>query len=271
MNAVFEGLDWPIASHFYFVGIPLSLPLTIQGLGRVMRKRDHGDKWTDYPKFWKTESKLVMITGNVHDIKARHGSSVLRVVSYLGSLQPLDILNVVKEKFNNKLGAAAGEKAAVPINYPVNEDALPEACEAVTQIQAWFYGMVHAAQNLTKPNIISLFEYYQSLPEPPWECTVQDIKVALTLNDKKSFANRFGNKLEEKLSQPLGNKEDKEIIMDAFRETVDEFIDETEVPCDASTGFGKIQALQVDSQIIEDFAERVAGIDTKISFSEAVK
>lgn len=265
INAVIEGMDWPIASHVYLIGIPTSRPLAVQCTGRVMRLRN---KWPDYPNTWKMISKVAMITGNVSNIEPKHAGAVLRVVSYLASMKSLDILKIVKEKFNNKIGIE-DQKRVIKKIESLNVDAPPEAHEAIIKIQTEFYHLVHASRPLTRKNIVDLFEYYKDQKE--FECDITDIKLALASQSKKEIEEKLGNKLVEELNDTNLNASNMDnIIQDAFSSVVDEFINDTEVPCNAATDFGKIQSLHVNSQVIESFAHKIENV-RKIDFSEAIK
>lgn len=264
IQAVCEGLDWPLASHFYFIGVPTTIPLTIQGVGRTMRKRNWEDKLLDYPVAWNNTSKVVMITGNVREIKSKHTSSILRVISYLGSLKQLPIMEVIKERFNNRIHTDDAE-ADVVIEYPINEEALPLAIAAVIEIQNTFYKNVHADQRLSRNNIRDIFLFLQSEGKYK-ECSVQDIAVAIASNTKKDreeFTERFDNNLPKIL--PSDARQD---IRQAYIKTVEEFMDDTVVL--SGEVFGKIQTIHVDSDVIDVFAKQVETIKpSKVSWDQA--
>jgi hypothetical protein len=61
IQRVAEGLDWPICSHIYLWGVPKSLPMLVQILGRAMRRKSGivAEQWRDC-------SKLVLFTAGVN-------------------------------------------------------------------------------------------------------------------------------------------------------------------------------------------------------------
>jgi superfamily II DNA or RNA helicase len=83
VQRVGEGLDWPLCSNVYCVGLPASLPLVIQIWGRAWRDKT---KYANYPAKHKSESRItffVPVGEPTEDLIAHHRRSTVLVCAYL--------------------------------------------------------------------------------------------------------------------------------------------------------------------------------------------
>lgn len=268
INAVCEGLDWPIASHFCFIGIPTSVLLTSQGLGRTTRKKTFEDRLHDYPIMWKETSKVLMFTGNVKNIKTKHGSAVLKVISYMGAMKQLSILHKLTEVFNNKFSKNETEeffnndiKQIIP-----NETATTAAKQAILYIQSEFSELVQICQPLLPKDLVELFKFYQSEYKMFPDCTERDLKFAISFGNKQN-QDEIISELTEKLEKVKNISEVNDILNNIVNDFIETTTNNNMITYDEQA---LIQSLKVTSDTIDSFAKQVDEVQT-ISFAEAIK
>lgn len=83
MNVVGQGMDWPLCSHVYFIGIPYAMLPCIQGVGRATRLKNHVK---GYPKQYVDRAKAVFLTaGDTSKIGPEHLRHIRKVACYLAT------------------------------------------------------------------------------------------------------------------------------------------------------------------------------------------
>ncbi len=78
MNTVIEGVDWPLCSHVFLMGLPDSFLTIVQILGRATRQRTSIE---GYPERWVDTSRIVFFVGGVKDdsYMQAHGRPMLMI------------------------------------------------------------------------------------------------------------------------------------------------------------------------------------------------
>lgn len=249
IQAVTEGLDWPICSQIFFVGIPASMLLIEQGLGRTMRNKF---EIIGYPEGWKNLSRIVMFTGNVNRIEKKHKDIVTRVVCELGCLDRFSkVLASAKDVyFNNKFDLDTNEKIQEGIRHPINEDALPDASILAVEIQEDFYSRILAIKKLSFYQVADLSDYYLKLERyKEFKCSRKDVLDALIIQ-RPETPDELNENIERNIEAGIDPKQAAQKAWEDLRKAAEEL--DAPVPDGRGSIYGKLQSIKVTKEYIEE-------------------
>jgi hypothetical protein len=110
MHTVLEGMNWPLCSHIYFVGVPCSLLSLIQGVGRTMRNRRHLTADSEWG--WRMWSKVVLLAAGEDDDEMRraHSMQMLSIACYLATFRQWSVVGAIQDVFESIPYATPQEK-----------------------------------------------------------------------------------------------------------------------------------------------------------------
>jgi superfamily II DNA or RNA helicase len=103
-----EGVNLPSRSHVYLYGVPRSMQLVEQILGRIMRLRLGGDGQliVGYPEAWQNASKITLFLGEVENASDKHTNFLLQLISYLSAFQFIEMfahVTRIKDGINSSM------------------------------------------------------------------------------------------------------------------------------------------------------------------------
>lgn len=210
IHTIVEGIDFPLTSHAYLLGIPRKLETIVQILGRTTRPRiaqqadgSFRPKVTDYPEDWRDRSKIVFLTAADPEGRIREAEThqMLALCAYLATLRQWSPLGAVWKTLH-QLEWTAGPEVAEDAREKIRAVLAP-APDAVEILAAWreaekFFeecGVRHARRT-TGPHVRA----------PSRRLTVSE-KVKLTLiwieRTSHAFAGRDSTSLREAVEQVL--------------------------------------------------------------------
>lgn len=133
IQRVKEGLDWPHCSTVYSVGIPGSIPETMQLLGRAMRLKgeDHDSRHRDLGTIQFFTPGADRLGDSRSRIFARHAAMTCLCLDDVYCVEQLRLENIVRQS----LTALGGERAA-PMQRATAEGLTPEQVVQVKAIMA---------------------------------------------------------------------------------------------------------------------------------------
>jgi hypothetical protein len=129
IQRVFEGLDWPLCSAVYCVGLPGSLNTVVQLLGRAMRR-----KAPDYPAAHRERAKLLFFVpcaggSALADLSIDHSRHTLLTCCFLADHQVGQewiVLRAIRRGIEDALGRPEENASAADAENEANEAIDPE-------------------------------------------------------------------------------------------------------------------------------------------------
>lgn len=219
-----EGVDLPAFSNLYLWGIPYSMPLLIQLIGRIMRLRvdfhDRSQKFPGYPERWQDVSRVVFCTSAMGDVVGDNEARLMHQLgAWLHSLELGTLLSRLARIDDGLRGKRPRKKKPDPQEEsPLTND---EVCTYAGDSDVWFNEFcsdpLNSISNYIQAKLRVMWALSQATEEHPdlhSELLEQQLKEAIRL----SVALKTGD-----LSVVSGIK-DEENLDRATQELIDTYL-----------------------------------------------